>query len=265
MGWTGFAAAQQPFVPGGLETVPSVKRIVPDTICFYNAPNYDGVRYPQLGNWEPYTSVLGDSTFLIESNIYADSPDPTNPNPTMQRFGMVFQPVGGPPGTQGEAFFADNGTPYRLPINNYRENGNPGRVAGDKRPLAMNFITGGETSADEFPAFQSDNRWNLGLTRGGRYATVQTYSLDLASFTQTPTSKAFDAILGRLTSGDANPGDGQIGRFGGDMAALSNGNFVVVVDDRSGLLGPSPCATAVIVAPNGAIVQDSFVIGAGQI
>jgi hypothetical protein len=264
LGWTGLLSAQQPFLPGGIATVPSIQRVVPDTICFYNAPNYDGVEYAQLGNWEPYTSVLGDSTFLIESNTYAESVDPTNPIPTNQRYGVVFQPVGGPPGTQGEAFFGDNGIPYRLPINASRQNGNPGRVAGDKRPGAVNFITGGETSVDEYSAFQSDNRWNLGLIRdpGSRYATVQTYSLDLSSSTQTPTSKAFDAILGRQTSGEVS---GEVGRFGGELTALSNGNFLVVVDDESNLIQPGRGATGVIVGPNGAIVLDSFAIGSGQI
>ena len=257
MVWTGPLSAQ--FVPQGIESV-GLQRIVPDTLCFINDWNGDGMLHAELGNWEPYTSVLGNGVFLIESNTYAQPVDPAS---LMQRFGLVFQAVGGGAPVQGEAFFADDGTPYRGPINNYRQNGNPGRVAGDKRPGAINFIAGGEASPDEFPAFQSDNRWNLGLTRGGRYAAVQNYSLDPATLTQTPASKAFDAILGRLTSG--NPGKTEIGRFGGDMAALSNWNFVVVVDDRSNLFGPSPSATAVIVAPNGSIVQDSFVIGIGEL
>jgi hypothetical protein len=260
--WPGLLPAQAPFVPGGIESV-GLQRIVPDTICFINDWNGDGVLHAEIGNWEPYASVLGNSVFLIENNTYAQPVDPTN---LMQRFGLVFQAVGGGAPARGEVFFADDGTPYRGPINNYRQNGNPGRVAGDKRPGAVNFIAGGEASPDEFPAFQSDNRWNTGVIRGGRYATVQNYSLDPTMLTQTPTSKAFDAILGRLTSGDATRGgDTQIGRFGGDMAGLSDGNFVVVVHDLSNLIAPDQAATAVVVAPDGSIVKDSFVIGAGAI
>lgn len=257
--WTGLLSAQEPFVPEGIESV-GLQRLVPDTICFFNDWDGDGKRDAQLGNWEPYTSVLGNSVFLVESNTYAQSAT------QMMRFGMVFQSVGGGDPVRGEAFFADDGTPYRGPINNYRQDGNPGRVAGDKRPGAVNFIAGGEASPDEFPAFQSDNRWNTGVIRGGRYATVQTYSLDPTTLTQTPASKAFDAILGRLTSGNASAvGGTQIGRFGGDMVALSNGNFLVVVDDLSNLIAPERAATAVIVAPDGSIVKDSFEIGPGQI
>jgi hypothetical protein len=264
--WTGSSFGQAPFVPGSAESI-GLQRIVPDAICNFNQWNGDGIRHPQQSNWEPYTSVLGNSVFLIESNTYAVplTVDPSGSAAYMQSFAMIFQAVDGSNSAQGEAFFADDGTPYAGPINNYRNNGNPGRVAGDKRPGATNLIAGGETSADEFTAFQSDSRWKLGLTRGGRYATVQTYSLDPTMLTQTPASKAFDAIMGRLTSGDASQSAGgtELTRFGGDMAALSNGNFVVVADDRSNLFGQGPTASAVIVAPDGTIVQDTFVIGSG--
>jgi hypothetical protein len=265
---TGTLSAQTPFVPGSAESI-GLQRIVPDTICFFNDWDGDGIRHPQQDNWEPYSSVVGNSVFLIQSTTYAVplTVDPSGSAPYMQSYGVILQRVEGGDPVRGEALFADDGTPYAGPINNYRNNGNPGRVAGDVRPGAVNFIAGGETSVDEFAAFKGDNRWKLGLSRGGRYATVQNYSLDPTSLTQTPTSKAYDAILGRLTSGDAvaNSGGTQFTRFGGDMAALSNGNFVIVADDRSSFFGPSACATAVIAKPDGSIVQDSFVIGNGQI
>ena len=47
------------FVIGGLETT-TLTRIVPDKIVF---PFTNGLG--SLGNWEPYASVLGNSTFLI--------------------------------------------------------------------------------------------------------------------------------------------------------------------------------------------------------
>ncbi|MGQ9590818.1 MAG: hypothetical protein ACUVYA_11045 [Planctomycetota bacterium] len=245
--------AAQGFLPGGLESV-ELERIVPDTIVC------DTEGRAALGNWEPYASVLGTSVFLVESNTFAENP--TNPN--TQRYAVTFQPVKGGDPVEGEAFFADDGTPYRGTINNYRQNGNPGRVAGDKRPGAKNFITGAETSAHEFPEFQSDDRWNTGVIRNGRYGTVQTFELDPETLEQKMLSKAFDAANGRLAEGD--PGTDQISRFGGDVAALDDGNFVVVVDDRSKLHDPADkAAVAVIVAPDGSIVKDSFVIAAGEI
>ncbi len=248
------SALGQDYVPGGLEAV-ELERIVADRVVC------DTQGQPALGNWEPYASVLGKSVFLVESNTFSESEEV----PPTQRYVVLFQPVDGSEPVLGEAFFADDGTPYRGKINSYRQNGNPGRVAGDKRPGAVNFIVGGETSADEFPEFRSDDRWDTGVIRNGRYATVQTYELDLKTLAQKPLCKAFDAANGRLTEG--NPGTQEITRFGGDLAALDNGNFVVLVEDRSKLHDPSAskAAVAVIVAPDGSIVKDSFVVAPTEI
>jgi len=182
----------------------------------------------------------------------------------MQRYAVTFQPVAGGEPFAGEAFFADDGTPYKGAVNTYRQNGNPGRVAGDTRPGAVNLIAGGETSAHEFTPFQSDDRWDTGVVRNGRYGTVQTYSFKAATKEQRMLCKAFDAANGRLTEGD--PGTDQISRFGGDLAALDDGNFVVVVEDRSKLHDAAEKAVvAVIVAPDGSIVKESFVAAVGEI
>ncbi|MCC6232155.1 MAG: hypothetical protein IT580_05895, partial [Verrucomicrobiales bacterium] len=146
------------------------------------------------------------------------------------------------------------------------QNGNPGRVAGDARPGAVNFIVGGEASPHLYPEFQTGNRWTLGFDRlgDGRYGTVQTYSLDTATLTQTPLSKAQDSANGRLTSGGA-PGN-QITRFGGDVVALSNGNFASVVEDRSNVLRPDGnAAVATIFAPDGTVVKESFLVANGDL
>jgi hypothetical protein len=240
------------FTAGSVESV-GLKRIVADTPVIN--PQADA-----LGNWEPYISVLGNSVFLIEGNTFADG------SATEQRYVVAFQPAGGKPMKLGEGFFGDDGKPYKGQINASRQNGNPGRVAGDKRPGAVNFIVGGEASPHAFPAFGSDKRWTLGFDRGadGRYATIQTYKLDVSTLTQTPLSKAIDAVNGRLTSG-APAVSPEIGRFGGDVAGLDNGNFVVVADDRSNARATDRAATAVIVAPDGSIVKESFTIDIGQI
>jgi hypothetical protein len=257
------------FEPGGIETA-GLTRVVADTIAFEHDPEDDDVPNAQLGNWEPYTSVLGNSTFLVESNIYATGEDPFAQN---QQYGVVFQPAAGGEPVRGAAFHADDGTPFTGKINETRQNGNPGRVAGDKRPGATALIAGGEANPHAYPEFQSDARWDTGVIRNtgdgtpGRYAAVQTHCFDAARSTQRPLGKAFDAVLGRLTEGDATAGAGgtQIGRFGGELAGLSDGNFLVVVDDRSNLHNTERSATAVIVSPAGAIVKDTFVVGPGEI
>ena len=240
--------ADLPFTLGGVATV-GLTHIVPDKIVFDTAT-------ANLDNWEPYIGVLGTSTFLIEANTFADDAQFLN-----QRYAVAFQPAAGGANALGEGFYADNGTPFKAQINLSRQNGNPGRVAGDRRPGATNFIVGGEATLHMLPEFQSDNRWNLGFLRAGdaRYAAVQTYHLNPATLAQTPASKGLDAINGRLTTGDASTIQ-QLGRFGGDVACLDNGNFVVTVDDRSLIRDPANSTTAVIMAPDGTIVKDSFLV-----
>ena len=105
---------------------------------------------------------------------------------------------------------------------------------------------------------------NARVLRAGRFAAVQTYSLDPETLVQTPLSKAFDAINGRLTVGD--PQTDQINRLGGDLAALDDGNFLVVVEDRSKLHDfADPAVVAAIFRPDGSVVRDSFWIAPGPI
>jgi hypothetical protein len=249
------------FKPGTLESV-GLTRIVPDTPVI--VPDADS-----LGNWEPYASVLGTSTFLIEGNTFAQG------DTEWQRFVVAAQPVDGRPAKLLEGFYADNGTPYNTRINGSRENGNPGRVAGDKRPGAVNYMVGAETSIQAIPAFQSDNRWTQGFAYGGtalldspdpsidRFATVQTFKLDPSTLTATPLMKAADSANGRQTSGE--PNHGEESRFGGELAALDNGNFVSVVEDRSGIRTDGHSAVATIFAPDGTVVKDSWVVAEGDI
>lgn len=241
-----------PVRPGSIESA-GLKRIVSDTPVTVPAAD-------SLGNWEPFASVVGTSTFLIEGNTFADG------SSTEQRYVVAMQPAAGGAMKLGEAFFNDAGVPFKGAINASRQNGNPGRVAGDPRPGAVNFITGAEASPHVVAGFNSDNRFSGGFDRlgDGRYGTVQTFKLDPATLSQTPLSKAQDSANGRRTSGTA-PGN-QISRFGGDVAALSDGNFVSVVEDRSNQLRPDGnCATATIFAADGKVVKEAFKVADGDL
>jgi len=240
------------FAPGSIESV-GLRRITADTVVA--SPAADA-----LGNWEPYISVLGTNVFLIEGNTFADG------TTDQQRYVVYLQPVDGSAGKLAEAFYADNGTAYKGQINLSRPNGNPGRVAGDKRPGAKNYIAGGETSAHGVPsggpgAFTADNRWsaNGAYSDVNRYATVQSYSLDTATLTPTPLTKAFDAVNGGSTS-TFSGNVPEVSRFGGELAVLDNGNYVVVIDDRSNLIAPRRTATAAIITPAGQVVKSGFAI-----
>jgi hypothetical protein len=239
------------FQPGSAEAA-GLTRIVPDVPVILPAAN-------SLGNWEPYASVLGTTDFLIEGNTFAqDSTD-------NQRFVVAIQPAVGGATKLVEGFYADNGTPYSGQITLVRENGNPGRVAGDKRPGAQNYVVGAETSVHTLPEFQLDNRWNLGFDRleNGRFATVEAYRLNTSTLTPTPLSKALDSANGRLTSGTAAGAENS--RFGGELAVLDNGNYVSLVEDRTGVRDPAHVIVATIFAPDGTVVKDTWTVAVGDI
>ena len=235
------------FTVGSLEAA-GLKRIVADTPVIVAPAD-------ALGNWEPYISVLGNSHFLIEGNTFAD--DGLNAN---QRYVVAVQPVAGGAMKLCEGFYGDNGQPFKGQINLSRQNGNPGRVAGDTRPGAVNYMVGGETSVHAVSEFNTGNRW-AGFDRlaDGRYGTVQIYKLDLTSMVPTPLSKALDSATGRLTTGGA--AGNQISRYGGDIVGLDNGNFASVVEDRSRAIATdADAAVATIFAPDGSVVKDSFIV-----
>lgn len=235
------------FAPGTLESV-GLTRIVPDRLV--DVPPQDN-----KNNWEPYASVLGTNFFLVEANTFTrDSVD-------NQRYVVAVQPASGGAMKLVEGFYGDNGQPYDGQINASRQDGNPGRVAGDARRGATTFTVGGEASPHVFTdVFGGDNRWNLGFDRlsDGRYGVVQTYKLDPATLTPTPLSKAIDSANGRLTSGAA--AGNQVTRFGGDIVYLDNGNFVSVVEDRSRVRADADCVVATIFAPDGTVVKESWVV-----
>lgn len=244
-----------PVKPGSIEAA-GLTRVVADTPVIN--PGLDA-----LGNWEPYVSVLGTSTFLVEGNTFAEG------SSEHQRYVVAFQPAAGGAMKLGEAAFADNGSPYKAQVNASRQNGNPGRVAGDPRPGAVNFVAGGEMSPHFFEALNSGNRWNTGYGRQteagaeSRYATVQPFSLNTTTLVQTPLALTFDVAHGRRTSGvvfsDQNT------RFGGDIVGLDNGNFVAVVEDRSRLFRTDGnCAVATVFKPDGTIVKETFRVADGD-
>lgn len=242
-------------VPGSIESI-GLTRLVPDKAVIVPAGD-------ALGNWEPNASVLGNSTFLIEGNTYAAG------SLEKQRFVVAVQPADGRAGRTVEGFYSDAGQPYAGEINASRQNGNPGRVAGDKRPGATTYVVGAEASPHNYAEFNSGNRWNPGYNRVApsglisRYGTVQAFRLNLPTLEPTPLSKALDSAWGRQGTGQV--ASDQNTRFGGDVAFLSNGNYVSVVEDRSSLLRQGGnAAAATILRPDGTVVKETFKIADGD-
>lgn len=255
--------AQYAYVPTDAGAA-GITRVVPDMLLWYNQALGCYTNGPianladqaaNMANWEPYLSVLGDSVFLIGGNTFAD--DGTLAN---QRFAVTFQPVAGGSPKIGDHFYSDAGTPYRLPVNLSRQNGNPERVAGDKRTGATNFLTTAEASLGQLPAFQSNARWTNNPCYQGtnRYVCCQPFSLDTATLTQTPLALAWDYVYGpRVTSTPPNPANvPQLSRVGGSVVGLDDGNFVVLLDDRTSYSDSGAAVTVfAIMTPTGDIVK----------
>src|SRR6185295_11630827 len=109
--------------------------------------------------------------------------------------------------------------------------------------------------------------------------SVQTYALNPKTLVQTPLSKAFDSTYGLswrnqvpvqfcnkagLPCGNGGAGSDNQAYFGGELAALDNGNFVSVVNDYTGFLEPTrlglPATVATILRPDGTIVKDTWLV-----
>ncbi len=252
------------FVPGSLEAL-GLHRIVPDTVV--TNPMLDS-----LGNWEPYTSMMGDSTFLISCGAYA--PDQTPP--VLTATGMLdgsgpyqnpmvyLQPAAGGQGKVTMEFYTDAGAPFGGPIVMSRQNGNPPRVAGDQRPGATNYLTMAEASPGQIQVFNSDTRWssNLIYQADNRYVTVQPFSLNPTTLVATPLHDAFDAIYGDYVDSSTTPGGGnQVSRAGGTAVFLDNGNIAVVIDDKTTFSSTAgEVTTAAIVTPTGKVVKDHWLV-----
>ena len=231
----GFSALGQ-IVPGDARLA-GMYYIVPDVACWFSAAgNYVTNGYintaigqaaspADLGNWEPYTSVMGDTTFLVEFNTYAN--DLTLAN---QNWCVAQQPASGAPAKISYAFYDDSGAPAKGQINLSRQNGNPGRVAGDKRIGGAKYITECEVSIGQVAGFQSTARWNNAIMYVGnnRYAGEQLFNLNPNTLATTPVTNAWDYVYGPLppTPFGANADTTQNSRTGGRPEFLDNGNIM---------------------------------------
>jgi hypothetical protein len=242
-----------------------ITRIVPDVALWYdkvgnfvtNGPiSLSRVQTPgTLGNWEPYTSVMGESTFLIGFNTYANDGSFAN-----QNFVVAKQPVAGGPAKLDYEFFDDSGKPFMAQINLSRQNGNPQRVAGDKRIGATNFIVEAETSIGQLAPFQTVNRWtnNPIYQDINRYCSEQIFSLDPSTLAQSPVTNAWDYVYGPYVAaalGAANNAP-QCSRTGGRSEFLDNGNIVVMIDDKTALISDvGEVTTFAIITPQGTVLK----------
>jgi hypothetical protein len=260
--------------PGGAESV-GLTHVVQDVPCWFdtvantmtNGPinlarlpvDSTTGTYSTLGNWEPYISSLGDSTFLIEFNTFANDGSWANIATANQNNAVAKQPAAGGSAKVDYAYYADSGTPFKGQLNLSRQNGNPGRVAGDLRYGANKFITECETSLGQLLPFQAVSRWgnNDIYTGTDRYPAEQIFSLDPVTLAQTPVTNAWDYVYGPFVGSVVNTGNKpQLGRTGGRPNFLDNGDIVVMIDDKTSILNPAGEVTSFsIIHPDGTVVK----------
>ena len=194
----------------------NVKVLVSDTWLFK-------VDVDNKSSWEPYADVFGDGTFAVIGDTYPQG------LASGQNYKVAFVNVDG---TVKEywAFYDDSGKPYTDSFNEVRQDGNPGRVACDRRTGGTTYVVGGESTPYDYPTFfDTDKRWEQKFVYDDRIATVEAFS-KTANGPQ-PLTKVIDPVYGSGTIEGAQ--GAQQMRFGGDIRFLSNGNILVVVEDRT--------------------------------
>ena len=236
---------------------------MPDTACWWDTSTPSGyatngfidlanVAAP-ANNWEPYVGVVGQGTFLIEFNTFAN-----DGSLSYQNHIVAAQPAAGGTPMLNYAFDADNGAPVKGQMDLSRQDGNPGRVAGDKRTGATNYIVECESSLGQIAAFQSNSRWSSNniYTSTYRYATEQLFGLATNGLAA-PLADAWDYVYGPH-SGHLGPVNGApaCSQTGGRPEFLDNGNIVVAIDDQTGILDPvhGEVATFAIITPAGSVL-----------
>lgn len=264
---TSNAQPNPPVIPPGAEAI-GLTRIVPDTLVWFNgtaqlSPQFgafvSGTDVSPGGSVEATARLLGDSTFLLAASLKA-----TNDSALMCRNLVLIPAAGGTPKLDSE-FYDDAGNIYLRDSNDQRQDGNPGRVGGDPRYGAVNYMTATEATLYQFPTyFGSDTRWNNtffdAMKGAGRDYEAQNFRLYPLTLAVTPLSKACSPMFWPTKTNDT-PNLGQTGRCGSSPIGLANGNFVTIGEDRSGLYNSvGNAAVATIFKPDGTIVKDAWMV-----
>ncbi|HPA48491.1 MAG TPA: hypothetical protein PK395_22190, partial [bacterium] len=200
--------------------------------------------------WEPSTDIFGDGTIAVAAGTYPEGATDSGMN---CKVGLINRDD-----TVQEhwAWRADNGTSWTANFNVSRTDGNPPRIACDRREGATRFLVGQEGTPWAFSAFNTDGRFSGAFQYDRQIAAVQLYNK--AAGGPTPLTHVFDPIYG--AGNVAGSQNNQQIRFGGDLCFLSNGNFVACPEDQT--RGVCPTGTAPILTifngETGAVIKGPF-------
>lgn len=205
-----------------------VNVLVPNTVVF----NKD---VDNNSNWEGYASKLGDGTLLLGVNTFGDNGGEVMGVVAVRPDGSLSEYAG---------YYTDAGEPYTNNMDEIRQDGNPPSIAGDRRPGSTRYIVGNESTPQFYSEFDSDGRWANDYS--DHIWAVQV--LELTPNGPVKVSNVFDPVYGGMTGEFV----GKIRK--GGLAALSNGNFVAVGEDRT----VDRFAFGSIVSDDGSIVKGPF-------
>ncbi|RJP27110.1 MAG: hypothetical protein C4527_13830 [Candidatus Omnitrophota bacterium] len=216
--------------------------LIPDTILF--GADVDMGKY-----WEPFTDVFGDGTLAFVAGAY-----PQGQTSGMNMKVAFFNVDGSIEEYWG--FYGDAGSPFIGGLNEARKDGNPPRIATDRRPGGTRYAVGIESTPYLYSEFESDGRWDKQFV----YTANQIAAVQLFNKTPNgpvPITKVIDPVYGQ--GNIAGVQNNQM-RFGGDMRFLSDGNLIVVVEDRNkGVVpGGNAAVGTLFNGETGAVIKGPF-------
>ncbi len=219
-----------------------IKVVVPDTWIFQ--VDKDNKSY-----WEPFTDIFGDGTIAVVANTFPDGEDGMNAkvafvNPTTGEVKEYW------------AFYTDDGKPWTGKFNEKRQDGNPARIATDRRPGGTRYLVGMESTPYLYEEFNTGDRWYKGFDYNDRVAAVQLFNKTANG--PVPITKVFDPIYQSFDSQGAQ--GGQQMRYGGEMVFLSNGNVLVVPEDRTKnvVTGGTAAVASIFNGETGAVIKPAW-------
>ena len=191
--------------------------LVPDTVAF---PDVDGAG--NNSNWEAYADALGDGTLCFTANSFAEGTSDANterPIAVFIREDLTVQMESG--------WYTDAGDPITVNCDSVRADGNPPQMAGMRTAGSTKYCIGNESTPWIVDGV-GGSRW-LSTYGGNHFYCAQI--LELTDNGPVPVSNLIEPFYG--WTAQALTGKGRAG----GVAGLSNGNFVVEVEDRSGAGG----------------------------
>ena len=207
----------------------------------------------RLTDWEPYTSAFGDGVLILAANTWLSGYAEETERGAVATFGTDGMVV------EHQGFFDDDQNPWTANNDIVRVNGNPPRVAGDKRTrlATYQYLFANECTPWADPGHFREFT-ESGLNYDAEVACVQLLLND--GDWNPPVAHLTDPLYGKATSGAQN---GKPTLFGGEIRCLSNGNFAVVIEDQTGNTIPVDRASlaTVVDAQDGSSTIGEVIIG----